>query len=88
MTTEIMCPVNLFDREQNIYICGDYRQDLIGRATLDNLIESMISAGEANGIFKYHLVGTTNYLSQIAEDIQTTYYSKYNNTNKIEVKVN
>lgn len=88
MTTEIMCPINLFDMEQSIYICGDDQQKLVGKATIDNLIENMIGIGEANNIFKYHLLGNDNYANQIAEDIQTTYYSKYSNTNKIEVKVN
>lgn len=88
MTTEIMCPINLFDMEQNIYICGDNQQELVGRATIDNLIENMIGIGEANHIFNYHLLGNDSYANQIAEDIQTTYYSKYSDANKIEVKVN
>lgn len=88
MVTEIMCPINLFDIEQNIYICGDDRQVLVGKTTLDNLVDNMIAAGESNNIFKYHLLGNTSYAAQMAEEIQTTYYSKYNNTNKIEVKVN
>lgn len=87
MKTEIMCPVNLFDLNQVIYICGDNRQEAIGTTTTNSISEDMIAAGIANGVSNYHILGNTLFAEKVAENIKQIYYSKYNNQ-EIEVKVN
>lgn len=87
MKTEIMCPINLFDLNQTIYICSDNKQEAVGTTTTDSISEDMIAAGIANGIFNYHILGNSILAEKVAENIKQFYYSKYSNQ-EIEVKVN
>lgn len=86
---EVLCPFNLFDLKQPIYICDTDRQTLIYKVEFPDLVNMMLEAGINNRISVFHLMGNTLMCEKLAEEIKTQYNIRYGAMeNNIEVKVN
>lgn len=81
----LICKVDLFDLEQQIYSVTSEGQKQIASVPLDRLAETMGSLAFMQKINCIHLFGNEGYLSDIAESIKANY--NYGNDN-IEIEVN
>lgn len=88
MNKEILCPFNLFDLKQTIYICDSESQVSAGTTNMVNMADDMLKIGKAQGVNTYHLIGNTMMCHKIAESIKTKYSTEYGMNEEIEVKVN
>lgn len=85
---EILCPFNLFDAKQIVYLCTEDQQTTVGTANLKNIVNEMLACGEEWNASTFHFVGNTMMAKKLAEDLKTKYILEYGKANEIEVKVN
>ena len=81
----LICKVDLFVLDQQIYAATAEGQNKIASVPLDRVAETMGSLSFMQKINNIHLFGNEEYLNGIAEFIKTTY--NYGNDN-IEIEVN
>lgn len=85
---KILCPFNLFDIDQKVYICTDDAEELIGTTRIADMANDLLKYGEIENTTLFHLIGNTTMANKIADDLKTNYCIKYGKVNEIEVKVN
>ena len=85
---EILCPFNLFDLKQVIYLCTEDSQTTVGTCVLNDAVNEMLKLGEEWNASTYHFIGNTKMAQKMAEELRTKYVLEYGKANEIEVKVN
>ena len=85
---EILCPFNLFDLTQTVYLCTEESQTTISSAELNDLVQEMLVCGEEWNASTFHFIGNTQMANKLAEELKTKYVLNYGKANEIEVKVN
>lgn len=85
---EILCPFNLFDLTQPVYLCTEESQTTISSAELSDLVQEMLVCGEEWNVSTFHFIGNAQIANKLAEDLKTKYVLNYGKVNEIEVKVN
>lgn len=81
----LVCKVDLFNLEQQIYSVTPEGQKKIASVPLDRVAETLGSLLFMHKSNKIHLFGNEHYLESIVEAIKTSY--NYGNDN-IEIEVN
>ena len=85
---EILCPFNLFDAKQIVYLCTEDQQTTVGTAELTNIVNEMLARGEEWTASTFHFIGNTQMANKLAEELKTKYILNYGKANEIEIKVN
>ena len=85
---EILCPFNLFDAKQIVYLCTEDQQTTVGTTDLKNIVNEMLARGEEWNASTFHFIGNAQMANKLAEELKTKYVLKYGKANEIEVKVN
>ena len=79
----LVCKVDLFNLDQQIYSVTEAGQQKIADVPLDSVAETIGALSVRKKINNIHLFGNEEYLDSIVETIRTTY-----GNDQIEIEVN
>ena len=80
---ELFCKVNPFMLKQQIYKIDTDTQDiqLLDQCLFGDLEETLIALANKEKIFNFHLSGDEKFITEIGNNIESTYHLRYANNN-------
>jgi hypothetical protein len=89
MNKIIICPFNLFELKQSIYIAKEDGSGIkvVATATMDDLGAAIAETSASNNISFIRLIGQEDYANNIANDIKK-YNMQYYENRELEIEVN
>jgi hypothetical protein len=85
----IICPFDLFDFKQTVFIASEDASDIeaVAETTIDDLGKTIAGVSAANDINFIRLIGQEDYADNIANDIKK-YNMKFYGNRQIRIEVN
>lgn len=80
------CTINLFDANQKVYICDNDNILSIQTIATANLLDSLFSICESEGITEIQLIGYQKFSKGLAQKFKAKEITKYGE-NKINIEV-